>query len=164
MSVIRKVRLLERPEVTSPKLNDYVLIDNETDGTRKILVSNLKNHVVPQYNWYYNDDKTLVVREKISDGSFRWYFNDFEITQRGWITPVPSNLSQFILNSVCAYCIVNGTSTDGNVGFYNNKISLRNYNRSGFIMGKAQTIIESTYTGDTNPYTWEEPTFDPYNG
>lgn len=137
----------------------YNAADDGVDGYTSFTVD-----IQVNYNWYYNDDKTLVVREKISDGSFRWYFNDFEITQMGWNTPVPSNLSQFILNNVCAYCIVNGTSTDGNVGFYNNKISLRNYDRSGFKMGTARTIIESTYTGDTNPYTWEEPTFDPVNG
>ncbi|MBR2540393.1 MAG: hypothetical protein IKE85_06155 [Mogibacterium sp.] len=141
---------------------DYLLIDGVTNGTRKIKIENLIK--IPNYNWYYNEAKTLVVREKISDGSFRWYFNNFNVTQTGWVNSVPSNLTQFILNNVCAYCLVDDVSSNGNVGFYNNCISLRNYDRTGFKTGRAKTIIESTYTGDRNPYTWEEPTFDPYTG
>ena len=142
---------------------DYLLIDSPTLGTRKITIENA-TPAQPNYNWYYNEAKTLVVREKISDGSFRWYFNNFNVTQTGWVTPVPSNLTRFIKNNVCAYCLVNDVSSNGNVGFYNNCISLRNYDRTGFKTGRAKTIIESTYTGDRNPYTWEEPSFDPYNG
>ena len=55
----------------------------------------------PNYNWYYNEAKTLVVREKISDGSFRWYFNNFDTTNAGRTGNteyyVPPALRRFVL-------------------------------------------------------------------
>lgn len=149
-------------DITVPK-DGIILYDGETAPTG-YEITDAPSPQEPNYNWYYNAAKTLVVREKISDGSFRWYFNNFNVTQTGWVNSVPSNLTRFILNNVCAYCLVDDVSSNGNVGFYNNCISLRNYDRTGFKTGRAKTIIESTYTGDRNPYTWEEPTFDPYTG
>lgn len=56
---------------------------------------------VCNYKWHYNTDKTLVVREKISDGSFRWYFNNFDTTNAGRTGNteyyVPSSLRKFVL-------------------------------------------------------------------
>lgn len=142
----------------------YNASDSMVDGFSQVLVevdTSVKN---PVYRWWTNNNQTLIVREKISDGSFRWYFNWFEITRSGWITPVPSNLQRFIKNSVCAYCRVLNQSDYFNVGFYQNKMSLRVYSKTQYATGSCQTIIESTYTGDSNPYSWIEPTFDPING
>lgn len=120
---------------------------------------------VAVYNWYYNNDKTLVVREKISDGSFRWYFDNYHVTQADYpFMPVPSNLQRFIMNSVTAYCSVNGNDNEGQIGFYEDVIRLWLYDLSLYVTGVVKGIMESTYTGNNNPYTWEEPTFDPYNG
>lgn len=165
MSVNTPKRFLEKSEETVAKINDYVLIHNETLGTRKILVSNLKNHIAVNYNWYYNEDKTLVVREKISDGSFRWYFDNFHVTQSDYpFMPVPSNLQRFIMNSVTAYCTVDGYDNAGQIGFYEDVIRLWLYDLSLYVTGVVKGIIESTDTGNYNSHTWEEPTFDPYNG
>ena len=120
---------------------------------------------VAVYNWYYNNDKTLVVREKISDGSFRWYFDNFNVTQSDYpFMPVPSNLQRFIMNSVTTYCNVDGFDNSGQIGFYEDVIRLCLYDLTIYVTGVVKGIVESTYTGNNNPYTWEEPTFDPYNG
>ena len=117
------------------------------------------------YNWYYNEDKTLVVREKISDGSFRWYFNNFNVIRSDYpFMPVPSNLQRFIMNSVTAYSNVNGYDNEGQIGFYEDVIRLWLYDLSIYVGGVVKGIIESNYIGNNNPYTWENPTFDPTNG
>ena len=119
------------------------------------------------YNWYYNTDKTLVVREKISDGSFRWYFNGCTVQ---YYTPpwdsVPSNLVSFILNGKLTHCTYkySGTNYSGWIGFWDNTIRIwgedLTANGSGFVQG---AILESTGGSlQTNP--WEAPTFDPING
>ena len=54
---------------------------------------------VRNYRWYYNPSKTLVVREKIDDGSFQWYINEFQgdaSSNYGGYMDVPSNLAKFI--------------------------------------------------------------------
>lgn len=57
---------------------------------------------IRNYNWYSAEGGTLVVREKISDGSFRWYFNDYDASQNGridyetsWRHFVPTRLRKF---------------------------------------------------------------------
>ena len=50
------------------------------------------------YKWYSNNDGTLVVREKVSDGSFRWYFNGYleKYTDRNSVNDeLPENLQRF---------------------------------------------------------------------
>jgi hypothetical protein len=114
------------------------------------------------YRWYANEDKTLIVRKKMSDNSFRWYFNNFIFTQES--TQVPANMQQFILNNVAAYCKVDNGTVNGSVGFYNNTLSLKNYDKTSFITGICKGIIESSYGGNSNNYKWEEPTFNPIYG
>lgn len=167
MSVNTPKRFLEKSEETVAQIDDYVLIDNESLGTRKILTKNLKNHATPNYNWYYNDDRTLVVREKISDGSFRWYFDGFTVQNYTppW-DPVPTNLVSFILNGKLTHCTYQyqGINYAGWIGFWDNTIRIwgedLTANGSGFVQG---AILESS-GGSHQNNPWEEPTFDPYNG
>lgn len=119
-----------------------------------------------QYKWYYNEDKTLVVREKISDGSFRWYWNDYNFTNPPIFMPVPDNLTHFIKNSVIVGCKISSITMRINIGFYDNTIRAwsedlsANYTPLG-----VKCIMESTDTGWGEYYhEWEEPTFNPYTG
>ena len=117
------------------------------------------------YNWYYNDARTLVVREKISDGSFRWYFNYYTVnTASSPFMSIPSNLSRFTKNGVLTYCDYNN-GDQGQIGFYEDSIRLwltdLSLNATG---SNIKAIMESTDTGFGNSHTWEEPTFDPING
>lgn len=98
-------RIIDENRVSEAHGDDYVLIDSESEGVRIIKTTNLLNRQMePVYNWYYNEDKTLVVREKISDGSFRWYFNGYE--EKSNVLPpqntdewLPNNLADFFIKS-----------------------------------------------------------------
>lgn len=155
--------ILDYTEVTQVADDDYILFDSESGGTSKILASYFRGEEPPEpnYNWYYNQDKTLVVREKISDGSFRWYFDDYNI--QGFDS-VPVNLQRFILNGVGARAGIG--NEPGVVGFYDDTIRgwtpTLGYNMTGITKG----IVESTDVGIDydNYHEWEEPTFDPING
>lgn len=155
--------------------DEYTLSGTLSSGTNAITVSyhgqttTFTVTAIPHvavYNWYYNSDKTLVVREKISDGTFRWYFNNYTVnTASPPFMPIPSNLARFTKNGVTAYCYYNNEYYYGQIGFYDDSIRLWLSDLSLNVGGSdIKTIIESTYTGFNNPYTWEEPTFDPYNG
>ena len=125
------------------------------------------------YAWYYNDDKTLVVREKISDGTFRWYFNGIKLTANPFIN-VPYHFKQFnfIKNNVIVGCKkheLTNYNDDCMVGFYNNTIRGWSQGLWTNVTGKVWAIMESTDTGlnqypDDCYHPWEEPTFDPING
>ena len=151
-------------EKTINGLGTYNAADFGADGFSKVTVN-----LTPNYNWYYNAAKTLVVREKISDGSFRWYFDNFHVTSKT-ATPVPSNLSRFIKNNCAVTCNEShpdSTSSDGYaIGFTSNTIRVwtlpnGNYNDTGYFSG----ILESTMGTGFNPMQpWVDPTFDPVNG
>lgn len=162
-------RIIDFPEATAPAADDYLLMDSETNGTQKLLVSKIggggsvKN---PNYNWFTNQDETLIVRQTIATGAFRWYFKDFVVTEDLYM-PVPANLQRFILNNVGAYCFCNDYTEDYNgiVGFYGDTIRLWTVGLSSNMAGTINTgIIESTDSGFENTHTWVEPTFDPING
>lgn len=145
----------EVTEIGVYKASDYGL-DGFTEFTVNLEVN---------YNWYYNNDKTLVVREKISDGSFRWYFNHYKVTTASSpFMPIPSNLARFVKNGVTAYCHYREID-EGQIGFYEDSIRLWLSDLTINVPGDNITgIIESSYISVNNPYKWEEPTFDPTNG
>lgn len=117
------------------------------------------------YNWYYNEDRSLTVRESVSDNSFRWYISNFEID--GYM-PVPNNLSSFILNSVGANGFMEGYTENPNatIGFYDNTIRAWSIGLSFNIYGTVDScIIESTdpnLDGNEPYHEWEEPDYNPY--
>lgn len=56
------------------------------------------------YEWHYNEDRTLVVRKNISDGSFRWYVNGYEETSTGTASEspqdnIPNELADFFFKT-----------------------------------------------------------------
>lgn len=100
-------RIIDENRVSEARGDDYVLIDSESEGVRIIKTTNLLNRQMePEYNWYYNEDKTLVVREKISDGSFRWYFNDY--VEAG--TPLPASDTNHWIPDVLASFFIQQSS------------------------------------------------------
>lgn len=146
----------------------YNASSDSLQGYSQVVVNVQSKVVNPVYNWFANEDETLVVREKISDGSYRWYFNNFNITSRsGSFMPVPSNLQRFATGEKGARCTVtDGTVEEGVVGFYSGTIRLWNGGLSYNQLGKAKGILESTDTNISynNYHAWEEPSFDPING
>lgn len=112
----------------------------------------------PNYNWYYNDDKTLIVRESKADSSFRWYFNDFAVTASSSpFQTLPSNLQPFIKNGVGVECSVrSGDQSVGYIGFHDNTIRLWHTGWSSNFTGICKGIMESTDTSGAS-HTWEEP-------
>lgn len=148
----------------------YNASSDNVDGFSQVIVNvdtAVKN---PNYRWWTNSDKTLVVREKISDGSFRWYFNLFNVYSRT-NTPVPSNLTNYIKNNCAVTC--NEAHPDGGsagtqyaIGFASNCIRTWNLpngtnNYTGYFSG----ILESTMGTGFNPMqTWVDPSYDPING
>lgn len=118
-----------------------------------------------QYKWYYNEDQTLVVREKISDGSFRWYWNNYDFDSRVFM-PVPSNLTRFIKNLVIVDCYISSMTGVIDIGFYADTIRCWSDDLSvNYTPLGVKCIMESTDTGQATEYhRWEEPTFNPYTG
>lgn len=121
----------------------------------------LCQHTNDNYAWYYNQDRTLVVRQKLSDNSFRWYFNDYNIQGAD---AVPANLQRFILNNVGARAGIAGDPAV--VGFYDNTIRGWTPTLGYNVTGVTQGIIESTDVNIDydNYHEWVAPTFDPING
>ena len=145
----------------------YNASDDSADGYKSVLVNvptgDVKN---PNYNWFTNEDETLIVRQNILTGAFRWYFKDFVVTDELYM-PVPQNLLRFALNTVGAYCYCNDYEEDYNgvIGFYDNTIRLWSVGLGYNMVGTVNKgIVESTDSGFENIHTWEEPTFDPING
>ena len=139
---------------------------NEIDGTYIDINNNNNNIKLCQqtndnYAWYYNEDKTLVVRQKLSDNSFRWYFNNYNL--QGFDT-VPANLQRFILNNVGARAGI--ADAPNVVGFYDNTIRGWTPTLSYNVTGVVQGIVESTDVNIDydNYHEWVAPTFDPING
>ena len=130
--------------------------------TRKIVLNGVNysdaNPEDPNYNWYYNDDKTLIVRESKADRSFRWYFNDFAVTASSSpFQTLPSNLQPFIKNGVGVECSVrSGGQSVGYIGFHDNTIRLWNTGWGSNFTGICKGIMESTDTSGAS-HTWEEP-------
>lgn len=118
-------------------------------------------HTNDNYAWYYNEDKTLVVRQKLSDNSFRWYFNNYNL--QGFDT-VPANLQRFILNNVGARAGI--ADAPNVVGFYDDTIRGWTPTLSYNVTGVVQGIVESTDVNIDydNYHEWVAPTFDPING
>lgn len=151
---------LKRVDLNSQSEYDALTSAQKNDGTKLYFIP------TPNYNWYYNDDKTLVVREKISDGSFRWYWNNYDFANPPIFMPVPDNLTRFIKNSVIVGCEISSMTGRINIGFYDYTIRAwsddltANYTPLG-----VKCIMESTDTGWGEYYhEWEEPTFNPYTG
>lgn len=144
----------------------YNASSDNLEGFSSVTVNVSADVKNPNYNWFTNEDETLIVRQNILTGAFRWYFKDFVVTDELYM-PVPQNLLRFALNSVGAYCYCNDYEEDYNgvIGFYDNTIRLWSvglgYNMAGTVN---KGIIESTDSEFENIHTWEEPTFDPING
>lgn len=115
----------------------------------------------PIYDWWTNEQSTLVVRKTIKSSSFRWYFNYYNVEQAGFSNEVPHNLQNYIKNNVFVKCkrYENGEIVDGMIGFNNFRIGLYNADMSEFKTGVAFGIMESTDTGTSGDHQWEEPTY-----
>lgn len=172
----------------------YNASDDSADGYKSVLVNvsggGGSDCVNPNYEWWANEDKTLVIRVQKSQNdiynyaNFRIYFNWFDINttsepfqqpmQPPFLTTNPSySVSQsiFIKNTCLVYADCDqsdyGGASDahGYIGFYDGTIrgwtDGQQYNQ----VGKYRAIMESTDSGRVdNPTPWEEPTFDPING
>ena len=161
---------LKRVDLNSQADYDALTSSQKNDGTKLYFIP------TPNYNWYYNEDKTLAVREKISDGSYRWYFNNYVLTDL--YMPVPDNLQRFLPQSGMAGCAAwceGWYDPDEHpdrvpncvIGFYANTIRMWSFNlehnmlgtcNNGVIYDTDQSIAYETYHG------YEVPTFDPVNG
>jgi hypothetical protein len=191
-------RIIDFPEATAPAADDYLLMDSETNGTQKILVSKIggggSDCVNPNYEWWANEDKTIVIRRKLFDSNnnyysisecpYRIYFNWFDIN-------TASGPFQTLMNPPFIYAKVNGNARQmfaptnsqvyadcdqsdyggaadahGYIGFYNGTIRGWAVGLGYNQVGKYRAIYESTYPSGAvdNPTPWEEPTFDPING
>ena len=155
----------QNPTYSYNYLYDEGVIGKGSGGWRpvkKIMLNGVNysdtNPEDPNYNWYYNDDKTLIVRESKADSSFRWYFNDFAVTARSSpFQTVPSNLQSFIKNGVGVECSVSsGEQSVGYIGFHDNTIRLWNTGWGSNFTGICKGIMESTDTAGAS-HTWEEP-------
>lgn len=187
-------RIIDFTEATAPAADDYLLMDSETNGTQKILVSKIggggSDAVNPNYEWWANEDKTLVVRvqkfpnEVSNYRNFRIYFNWFDINtaaapfqdlmQPPFVTFASTSslsTSPFYKSNCQVYAECDqsdyGGASDahGYIGFYNNTIRGWSVGLGYNQVGKYRAIMESTDSGAVdNPTPWEEPTFDPING
>lgn len=130
------------------------------------------------YNWYYNSDKSLVVRETIADGSYKIWFNNLVIDTQYSGQPrykVPDNLNNFgvLRNTIRVKAeIVSGMEIAGYAGFeygsgqsyvYLNRVGGSSNRYNGTIV---KAIMYSTDTGNASDHLseWTDPTFDPING
>lgn len=159
MSVNTPTRITDRPEVQEAQNDDYVMIDSQTDGTRRISVENLLTPPAPAvYNWYYNEDKTLVVREKISDGSFRWYFNDY--VENSNVLPaqntdewIPSNLADFFIKmSSMPITVTDSRGRNWTCNTVKVQSACTIQTPSGSVNGQAVLIVGSTYNAQARGY------------
>lgn len=174
-------RIIDFPEATTPAADDYLLMDSETNGTKKLLVSKIggggSEIVNPNYEWYANEDKTIVIRRQlnvngdikynsISDCPYRIYFNWFDIntTSAPFQTPPTppfiyvrdSNYDRrlFVPSSgvqVYAECDQSdyGGASDahGYIGFYDGTIRGWSVGLGYNQLGKYRAIMESTDSG-----------------
>lgn len=187
-------RIIDFTEATAPASDDYLLMDSETNGTQKILVSKIdgggSDCVNPNYEWWANEDRTLVIRVQrfpndiYNHNHFRIYFNWFdintvsapfqEVMQPPFLTTSPSQSlrdSIFIKNLCLVYADCDQTDyggasdAHGYIGFYDGTIRGWTDGQQYNQVGKYRAIMESTDNGTVdNPTPWEEPTFDPING
>lgn len=171
-------RIINAPTAEDYTNDSYVLIDGQTNGTRKILISNLQPEI--NYEWVYNTDKTLVVRKKLSDNSFKIWFEGLVINQiisGQYRYLVPDNLityAQQMNNVGVAYTGIDANSNplagtvyfesgSGGVYYVYGKVTGSNYRLNGTIL---KGLMYSTDTGNAGNHLseWTEPTFDPYFG
>ena len=153
-------RIIDENRVSEARGDDYVLIDSESEGVRIIRTTNLLNRQMePVYNWYYNEDKTLVVREKISDGSFRWYFNGYveagtplpETDTNHWI---PSVLARFFIQQSSMPLTVTdsrGRNWTCNTVKVQSACSIKTSGGT-YVNGQANLIVGSTYHAQARGY------------
>ena len=152
-------RIIDENRVSEARADDYVLIDSESEGVRIIRTTNLLNQQMePVYNWYYNEDKTLVVREKISDGSFRWYFNGYE--EKSNVLP-PQNTDEWLPNNLADFFIKMAsmpiTVTDSRERNWTcNTVKVQSactiQTSGGSVNGQAVLIVGSTYNAQARGY------------
>ena len=173
----------------------YNASSDNADGYNHILVQVTTGGAVnPNYEWWANEDRTLVVRRKlfnsnnqyyrIQDAPYRIYFNWFDINTTSapfqtlmnppFITANEGgqgNFTMFVKSNTQVYAECDQTDyggasdTHGYIGFYDNTIRGWTTGLTYNQVGKYRAIMESTDRGQvTNPTPWEEPTFDPING
>lgn len=169
----------------------YNAISDNADGYNSVLVQvSAGGTVNPNYEWWANEDKTLVVRvqkfpaEVTNYTHFRIYFNWFDINTASspfqqlmrppfvtYNTTAALNASPFYKNNCQVYAECDQTDyggasdTHGYIGFYDGTIRGWTTGLAYNQVGKYRAIMESTDSGQvTNPTPWEEPTFDPING
>ena len=172
-----EARITDESIITTLSPDDYILIDNATLGTRKIKVIDSVTQI--NYRWYYNTEKTFVVRVKISDSSYRIYINDFLFNYGSDQNPIPSELEPYAKplqeRGARGYFRSNASGSqydysayDGYVYFaktyFDNPTTFGMSNGTRYVSGHAKCIFESTDPKGVNEHAWEEPTFDPING
>lgn len=131
----------------------------------------LDGSVAENYAWASvamgNAENAIAVRIKLSDSSWRVYFNGGYNYSSSSFAQVPIPIKPFAAINVGARCYVDGNpSNEAVVGFYDNTIRIWYPDLSGNRGGRPYGIIESTDVGISydNYHVWEEPSFDPYNG
>ena len=178
-------RIIDRDRVPEVNGEDYLLIDSEEEGLRKIKAVNLLNKEAapppPVYNWYYNPSKTLSVREEIATGKYKIWFWNFvvdTIVSGQYRQPIPSEVVSFLSQRVNVstdyrWHNLNGSAISGNIViqllneiyYVQGSVSGSSYKLSGTIEKAIMTseMVSGYNRVDLNT-EWSEPTFDPYNG
>lgn len=116
-------------------------------------------NIQPNYNWYMNDDQTLAVRVKVSDGSYRWYFNDYveagtplpATDTNHWIPPILSKF--FIQQSSMPITVTDsrGRNWTCNTVKVQSACSIRTSGGT-YVNGQANLIVGSTYNAQARGY------------
>ena len=132
------------------------------------------------YNWYYDEDKHIVIRETIADGSFKIWFQNIVIDDNStgkFRYLVPATLRTYALakNGVAAEAqLETQVGNAGRAGFeylssnqnmyiYLNVTGQADRKLAGKIV---KCLIYSTDAGNSANHLseWTDPTFDPING
>lgn len=168
----------------------YSASSDNADGYDPVVVQVNAGSVNPNYEWWANEDRTLVIRvrripnENNNFSNFRIYFNWFDINtvaapfqelmQPPFLTNNPITAlrnSAFYKNNCQVYADCDQTDyggaadAHGYIGFYDGTIRGWSVGLGYNQLGKYRAIMESTDSGVVeNPTPWEEPTFDPING
>lgn len=160
----------------------YNASDDDADGFSQVVVDVNVDPSQFNYDWYYNADKTMVVRVTKATGAYKIWFENFvidTIVSNKYRQPVPTNLKVYAMDRVGVGVNYLGYNTDmhadvtGSLTFYNinnsyyvgASMSGSSYTLHGTV--KKAIITSSMIVGNnTVDYDteWSEPTFDPING
>lgn len=162
----------------------YRASSDNADGYDPVIVNVAPDSRDFVYNWIWSADQSIVVRQKISDGSFKIWFKNLTIDQiisGQYRVLVPDNLQLFAQRMNGVGATYEGVDTTGGAttpvtGYvrfemvssamyvYCTKLG-SNYRLNGYI---ERALMWSSMTGNGNNVDleteWSEPTFDPING